>query len=138
MAKSKYVKLGEKASMFYDPTTKLKVVPGQVVELSNDNLRSKRIIRAIKAGHLDHADSDDLEELTVITLKSLEAPTKAKAKDDDDDGDEEVTKISLMRFKKDELIERAMEEGSEFSQEELDELKKDQLVDEILGLLEEE
>jgi len=74
MAKSKHVKLGEKASMFYDPTTKLKVVPGKAVELSNDNIRSKRVIRAIKSGHLDYADSEDMEDLDVIALEK--APTK--------------------------------------------------------------
>ena len=41
-------------------------------------------------------------------------------------------------MKKDELIERAQEEGSEYSEEELEDLNKDDLADEILGLLEEE
>jgi len=164
MAKSKFVKLGEKASMFFDPTSALKVVPGQAIELSNGNKKSKRIIRAIKSGHLDYADSDDREELNVYTLKDLEKAREdkkssarknakaaaaekkvAKVKEDEpeddepeDDGDEAVTKESLLKLKKDVLVEKALEEGSGYGEEELDSMNKSQISDEILELLEEE
>lgn len=46
------VTLGTKASMFYDPSSRLKVLPGQEVELTAEQENSKRVKNAIDAGHL--------------------------------------------------------------------------------------
>lgn len=155
MAKSKFVKLGEKASVFFDPTSKLKITPNQAVELSNESRMSKRVIAALKSGHIEYAyQGDEDDQLQQITQDSLskgkkdqkvarKSKTDDKPKDsdpvnDDEGEDDEWDEKSLMRLKKQELINMAKENGSEFTEEELEDSNKEELTEEILSLLEED
>lgn len=49
---AKIVKLGEKASFFYDPTTNLQVSKGEVLTLTKKQEYSKKIRKALQGGHL--------------------------------------------------------------------------------------
>lgn len=138
MAKNrKYVKLGEKASLFFDPTSKTKVTPGTAVELSNTAKMSKRVIKAIKSGHLDYVADNELEDLTVKSLRK-DATTKKVEKKDEVDAEVEYTEKSLMKLKKSALIDLAKENFTEYDDEELEGMTKDELTEEILALNEEE
>ena len=155
MAKAKHVKLGEKASVFYDPTSGLKVTPNRAVELTKEAQISKRVIKAIKSGHLDYVHDDEMGDLEVMSVedqqprktadtnkKKVEA-NKQKAQDqksaasDEAEDEDEWDEKSLKRLKKDELVKMAKDNGTELSDEELEDSTKDELTSEILGLLEE-
>lgn len=115
-----YVKLGEKASMFYDPTTEVKVLPGQAVGVTNREKESKKFKRAIGAGHLERISKEEAEELNSSTTKANE---KAAA---DVEADQSEEGRSLGKMSKSELVEKAMELdlGTE---KELDDMSKREL-----------
>ena len=117
-----YVKLGEKASMFYDPTTEVKVLPGQAVGVTNREKESKKFKRAIGAGHLERISKEEADELNLATV---EANEKAKAKAENESNEAEEGR-SLNKMSKAELIEKAVELdlGTE---EELDGMSKKEL-----------
>lgn len=131
MAKSKHVKLGEKASLFYDPTSGLKVTPNKAVELSAQHKMSKRVTKAIKSGHLDYVDSEELKELEVVSLEK--APAKQEAKTEATDGDDELSEAKLSKMKKAELLELAKDYETGYSEEELGDMKKDEIIDALLS-----
>jgi len=59
--RGRYVKLGEKALSFFDPVSKLKLIPGKVVFIETRE-SSNRIKNAISKGHLVIATVDEYEE----------------------------------------------------------------------------
>jgi len=78
---AKYVKLGEKASMFYDPTLNLKVLPKKVIELPKNYRIGKITMRAIANGHLLITDKNDTihdeeDEETEDVVDATEAAIK--------------------------------------------------------------
>lgn len=129
MAKSKHVKLGEKASLFYDPTSDLKVTPGKAVELSAQHKMSKRVVKAIKSGHLDYVDSEELQELDVVSLKK--APAKQEAAKEEEE--EELTENKLSKMKKSELVALAKDYETGFTEEEIKDMKKEEIIDALLN-----
>lgn len=126
MAKTKsvYVKLGEKSRSFYDPTTLLKVLPGQVVELNDAQKTSKLVIKALRNSALEKVSEDD-------ALEALEK-TKEGVKGNDDIDLAKMTKAEL----KSKVIELSPEYGSNENDEDLDSLKKDELIELVEELLE--
>lgn len=58
----KYFKLGEKASSFYDPTSKVKLTPGVVVEVDGKIAKGRKIAEAKRAGHIVEVDEDEYNE----------------------------------------------------------------------------
>ncbi len=58
----KYVKLGEKANSFYDPSTGLSLVPNEVKEVPGSFLRSQRTRRFLKGGGIAYASKEEFNE----------------------------------------------------------------------------
>ena len=75
MAKNiKYIKLGEKANSFYDPTTGLSLVPGEVKEVPNTFLTTMRARRFLKGGGIYISSKEEFvefEEKKKMTFKKL-------------------------------------------------------------------
>lgn len=69
---SKYVSLGDNAYSFYDPSTGIQVVRGEVVELSLRQLAAPKIRKALINGHLQYvADKNEVvNEIDNETLKA--------------------------------------------------------------------
>lgn len=111
MANKKLVKLGDKAEFFFDAGSRIKVLPGQVVELGVKSLGSVRIQMALKNGHLVVADS-----------KEFEAQNEASEV-------EETGKLS-----KKELQAKAKELGTEYSASALRKLSEEELEAHIADL----
>lgn len=69
---TKYVSLGDNAYSFYDPSTGIQVVRGEVVELSLRQLAAPKIRKALVNGHLQYvADKNEVvNEVDPDTLKA--------------------------------------------------------------------
>lgn len=129
MAKEKNVKLGEVANSFYDPTTQVKVLMGQVVTLTSAQQVSKKIKEALRHGHLVTATDEDVEEFE----NDGQVSTTAK---EDNWEDFEVSAKTVKSLNKDKLVSLAMYLESTYSQAELEEFTKDELKEEILDISE--
>ena len=53
---AKYITVGKRANIFHDPASGITVCKGDIVEVSNRHLMSKRVKGAINAGHLMYVD----------------------------------------------------------------------------------
>lgn len=53
---AKYITVGKRANIFHDPASGITVCKGEIVEVSNRHLMSKRVKGAINAGHLIYVD----------------------------------------------------------------------------------
>ena len=130
---AKYVKLGSKASVFHDPTTNTKVLPGQVVEVKGVSKFSKKITAAISGGHLENATEEEYLKFKGGG-KVVSNTDTANWLEDWDDFDEE----SLKGLTNAKLVELAVHLESETDEKELAKMNKAELVEEILSLVEEE
>ena len=73
----KYLKLGESALSFSDPTTRVNLVnQDQVVEVNNTQAQSKKIKSAIKGGHLQLVTENDFDKW--VELKEKRASNSKK------------------------------------------------------------
>lgn len=116
---AKFVKLGEKATMFFDPTINLKVLPNKIVELPKNYRRGKLTAKALRSGHLKETNEKDNWD------------------DDDIDFDNiDYSESKLMKMKQVELVEVAAHNESDYTEDELGDMKKKELVEEILALIE--
>lgn len=132
-SKVRYVKLGEKASSFSDPTSKLKLTPNVAVKLEKRHKQSRRVLNAIKAGHLEYCDKDEFDNMD----------GNGNGKDDDDgNGNGNDTQLHteklLMKKKKKALIKIATEMETDQTALDLDEMTKAELSEEILELQKEQ
>lgn len=87
--KTTTVCLGDNANFFHDAFTGITLAKGEKKELTNIQVRTKRIKAALAAGHLQHytesageIDSEDLEKL-VKKIKGLAAAGKDVKKTSD-------------------------------------------------------
>jgi len=104
-----YLKLGEKAEVFFDPETRTKIVKGQVVEFSSIP-KSKRILKALKNGHLEKTTQEEF-------LKS-----KPKVDDNVDEGKIEEKSVEFFNaMTKAEIIQWAKDFG--FNDDDMAELE---------------
>lgn len=140
---AKYIKLGNKASIFYDPTTKVKVLKGQVVELKNRERFSKKILTAIAGGHLvstnkeqynDYLQDAGIDQALEKSTKEITPTSWIEPWIENNDLDEK----NLMKLKKAELIQLAQYYETELTVEELDSYEKKDIVEEILEIIPEE
>jgi len=112
-----HVKLGENASMFYDPTTQVKVMPNAAVEVSNKQKASKKFKRALNAGHLTMLSKEEAKKFNSVKT-SKEPETK------------EVTESDITKMKKSALVAYAVE--NEYgTEEEMDGMNKADLLEYI-------
>lgn len=128
-----HVKLGEKASMFFDPTTKVKVLPNQAVPVSNREKESKKFKRAIAAGHLERVSEDEANKINSKQSKRVakilgESKTESAGKGKKDD---EVEDKPVEKMNKGELVAHAVKNGMG-TKEEMEDLNKPDLLDHIL------
>lgn len=69
---SKYVSLGDNAYSFYDPSTGIQVVRGEVVELSLRQLAAPKVRKALINGHLQYV-ADKNEVVNEVDTETLQA-----------------------------------------------------------------
>ncbi len=111
-----YVQLGEKAGMFYDPTSRVKVLPGQVVEVATFQQHSKKLIKAIKGGHLDKATKEDFDKCE-NSIKAPKGPVKkAKVEKEED------------KFDREKAIEQILTDFDGYTKKELGKKKDEELA----------
>lgn len=130
---AKKIKLGKNAQSFYDPTSKLKVLKGQVVEIKNLQNRSKKVQAALRGGHLVYTD-----EKPTMFMENPEPKVETKNKVDDKDWVKgiELEPSQLKKLKRDELYEVAEYYNGEPLEQR--DLTKDQLIELIFELTEDE
>lgn len=58
----KYLKLGEKATQFYDPKTGLHILKGDVKEVEDSVLSSEKVASAIKGGHIQKVGEFEFQQ----------------------------------------------------------------------------
>ncbi len=110
----KYIKLGEKAYFFYDPVTKLKVMPNKVYKIDMSKVPVKGKIKdALKGGHLEYAEKSEYV-----------AP----------EGEVEVDEEEEAAVTKADLIVQAIEAGSELSKTKLKKLTVEEIQEHIESL----
>ena len=81
MAKSRFIALGPEANGFFDQTTGITIARGQKVEVNENQLRSRRILQALNAGHLIYVQPDqEVEKITEAELTKLDGKLKAMYK----------------------------------------------------------
>lgn len=127
---AKIVKLGDKASFFFDPTSKTQLSPGEVMELSKRQMLSKKVKKALQGGHLVLTGKEELEAFKNGTklevneennwLESFD-PTDAKA----------VSKLKVEELK--ELIKYTSDE--EYDEDYFEDMKKADLLAELEEVL---
>lgn len=74
---NKYVKVGAKANIFHDQSTGITVCKGEIVELNQAQLVSKRVRAALAAGHLEYANPE-LEKDLLKEEKAEKLPELSK------------------------------------------------------------
>jgi hypothetical protein len=109
MAKLRYFKLGAKASMFYDTSSRLKITlatPGTAP--AHKLNKNARVISALAQGHIVEIDEAAYDN---IMAKKGSAPVAAPAKDEEEEVVEEENETSDQGLTRDELL-KAIEESS--------------------------
>ena len=143
MAKTKYYKLGEKASSFYDPSTKLSISvtkPAILTLKPNEKIR-----KAAASGHIREISekeySDILNRVAVLESKAAEKEVvkqeAAKPSPSEKTAEELVQDWELMS--RDEILKKlsTMEEVSKEDLKKASKMKKDELVEYAESLTEE-
>jgi hypothetical protein len=150
MAKKRFVKLGEKASVFFDPINRLKVLPNDIVEVSGMAKFSSKINAAIKGGHLEVVSEDEYNEWQkangVKDADNKGNTPKETVKDNfiQPEGDEwmedyeDYTEESLKKLTNANLVKLAVYHETEMDEKDLAKLSKANLIAEILELTEED
>ena len=128
-----YVKLGEKAESFYDPTTGTLVSKHEVVILTDKAKFSNKIKKAIAGGHLVSATKQDYEDY--IEDNGLNTQNEAV---EDWRENQDLDEAVLLKLKKEQLIELAIYYKTEYDAKDLASLSKAELVEEITEITSEE
>lgn len=90
---AKYFKLGEKASMFFDPTSQL-LIRGAEVVMVERVMKTKKLSLALNQGHVIPATEDEFNAFeSGVPLKKHESTPEAKS-------DSDMVKMSDAEFKK--------------------------------------
>lgn len=138
MSKKVYVRLGEKADSFSEPTTNFKLnQKGEVKELPADTAKTKRVLQAISGGHLEKVTEEDYNDW----LENQDN-TNTNTNTSDDGGGDEMTveslkdnndKLALIAMAV-ELIDNQDDDADPYHDEEsLEKLNKTQLAEFIIA-----
>lgn len=79
--KNQYYKLGEKASIFVDPATNVKILPGRIVEVVGNLNKSPKLRTAAQHGHIVRVEKEEYErflENSKAPIEEQEAVVKSK------------------------------------------------------------
>jgi hypothetical protein len=85
---AKFVKLGEQASVYSDPTSNLLVIGKDVIKLNPKQETSKRVKKALSGGHLIHATEDEYKKFVKGELATEKETGKVVKKLEEMDIDE--------------------------------------------------
>lgn len=95
----KYLKLGEKASSFFDPITRLKLINNMVIEALPIQLKSPRVKRFIQGGGLSYATKEEYNEYQATLSKPVKAKTKVeKVEEPKEKGLNDMTKAEIYDY----------------------------------------
>jgi len=133
----RYLKLGEKASVFHDPTSNTTVKNKEIIEVDAEQLQSKRLIKAIKSGHLDYCEEKDYKKY----LKSLDVDAEDVQDSDSMDYSEKSKKeIKADLNTNEKLIKNILANNGDLTEADLEGYLKDDLIEVITSgyLVEEE
>lgn len=138
-----YVKLGEKAATFFDPSSRLNLRTKDEIKVLDKQHRTKRTLEALRNGHLEKATEDDYNDYQLLQSEKGTAPKKESVGDGNPTSDDwkenvEYTEAGLKKLTKPKLIELATDLETEYSEEEMDKLTKAEVAEEILELKEED
>lgn len=127
MSKLKFYKLGEKAGSFFDPESRMKVIPGTPGCTANV---TKKIKTASGGGHLIAIDEEEFDELVgdkekAAKIKEAMTPAKAPKKK----GEEVKNPKKKSSKGKEEEEEEEVEEEEEEDEVDLDGMSKSELDD---------
>ena len=125
------LKLGKKASSFYDPKSQLKITRKEQVVVVNTS-KFPLIEARVRGGHLVQATEAELEnwkKLEAKERKELEdklaareaakdAPKKAPSKVIEVEDDEDEDENDLSKLTKDELVEKVLEAQTDWEEDE--------------------
>lgn len=88
----KYIALGEKASTFFDPVTKLNLVGNEIKPIVQAFLKSPRVKRFLKGGGLTLVGKEEYKEYLASQKEGKVKKAQTEGDDEDDDeGDDEGT-----------------------------------------------
>ena len=114
-----FLKLGEHASMFFDPTSMVKILPGQVVAVNAKQQQSKKLKKAKNAGHVIVATADEYEDY-LAGVKEKAAPAS----------EEDTEEVDIYSMKKSALVKHASEVlADDYSKEDLNEMTKADIIE---------
>lgn len=132
---AQYFKLGTKASVFFDPATKLKVVNSQVVKVDN-RVKSEKIIKALRNGHLEKATKEEYEAF----ISGDDSPD-IDVNPVDNKNNQSAMKAKFMKMKKGAVVDWVNEYGlDDIDLEKLQAVESESqevYVDKLLEILEE-
>lgn len=118
------VEVGRKANIFYDPSTGVKVVKGQIVTLTSSQLRSKKVRAALTAGHLVRSNKKAtvkntagkaVEAAKVETTEGTELLIKLKALIEDGTDDTKIAKAFTLTELQTIATETELEDASDYT-----------------------
>lgn len=137
--KPKYYKLGKKASSFWDPASKTKILRGQVIKVEGDKTRSKRLAAAVSTQHILLAEEEEYDKYLakMQALKEGKVPESEEESEDDDITSEDSPElISFKRLKVQEMKDQifATYELDDKEVEEINSLTKPQLIEKFKEL----
>lgn len=138
MSSEKYLKLGDKATSFFDPATRWGISGSKVKPILPAQLKSPRIKRFVTGGGLVYATKEEYKEYLALVEKNKkpESPVKTekKEKETEDKKTEDKPK-ELSEMTKKELFEYI--ENSGWDQEDIDEGLALSKKEEILNFIQE-
>ena len=129
----KYITLGSKASLFFDPVTGVKVIGDEVLEVPNKYLYSSKISQALQGGHLREVDEPEEGEYIPFSkdqeqaLDEKEAKKKKAFKFDKDTDPKKMAKA----FNFDQLKELAEEHGVEVEEKDTKEMIASAIIESL-------
>lgn len=147
---AKYVKLGKKArsGSFYEANTGISLYGEKIMKVPQGLLKHPRVAKAINAGHVVMATEEDYEEYKKNNAdvakkdeKAMERhePKKATKKSEEVEDTDEDEEVDYMELNKKPLIDYALSlEGMEFTREELENMNKAEIQEEVAAILDEE
>jgi hypothetical protein len=102
-----FLKLGEKASSFYDPTSGVNIRGHEVVKVNAKQMKSKKVIIALRNGHINKTD----ENAYKIYNGLLDAPIAAETSTADGDITTDPRYDDLMGMSKKDILDWMVTEG---------------------------
>lgn len=128
MAK-KFVKLGPKAEIFFDPNLRFKILKGEVAELPSGSNTSNKINKAIASGHLMVATEKEYSEYLAKAPKVSKTPKTTEVKNFDDSFYKEALAAKDREIEQLKIALKAKEKESGEFETDFDKMSEEELVE---------